>query len=59
MSFTFFCGGIYGFMLFFVFFNFCLNVICLGDCLRLAFFPWIRWLRNYGGGGGGGGGEGY
>ena len=40
MSFTFVCGGIYGFYL---------NVICLGDCLRFAFFPWIRWLRNYGG----------
>ena len=35
----------------FFFFDFCLNVICLGDCLCFAFFAWIRWLRNYGGGG--------
>ena len=33
----------------FFLFDFRLNVICLGDCLRLAFFPLIRWLRNYGG----------
>ena len=52
ISFTFVCGGIYGLMLLFFFFDFCLNVICLGDCLCFAFFPWIQWLRNYGGGGG-------
>ena len=34
---------------YFFFFDFCLNVICLGDCLCFAFFAWIRWLRNFGG----------
>ena len=34
---------------YFFFFDLCLNVICLGDCLCFVFFPWIRWLRNYGG----------
>ena len=56
MSFTFVCGGIYGLMLLFFFFDLCLNVIYLGDCLCFAFFAWIRWLRIFFGGGGGGGG---
>ena len=34
---------------YFFFFDFCLNVICLGDCLCFAFFAWIRWLSNFGG----------
>ena len=33
---------------YFVFFDFCFNLTCLGDCLCFAFWAWLRWLRKFG-----------